>query len=675
MAARSPYNGNRAGFETPAPATCVALASDYLDPAGDATADRNCRALDETDVLVGTSGFGVYYNTSGGMAYKILDADGSVSTGVGLATSFLSDGMLAEYFDGSEDVFYIADSDEPCGYDLAVDTTGNGTPDTWVLDGDGDTPAFANMTRVTTFGGDPSYSWKYIDSNGNGTYDHDQYEEIVQVRGWSQSTALGTGVFVNRMCTFQIAGTDYAFVGTDSGIYRSYEGLQNGVLGRFWEDAADATFTGVKITDVICSGNDVFASSYSNGMFYTAAGDGAPVTWVKIDPPTAVDTLLEDGTGTSANGDNLSVFVDSDNIMFKDADGNGVYNGTDPVFIDANSDNTYNTGETILDGAGLADGDAGISGVEADEWIRYVDTNGNMAFDEGVDDVYLDRDSDGYVDLMAETYNRITCLAYSSASDVLYCGTQTGGVFRSTVGVAGDYSTWAGLDTRMTGLSIARLKWAEVGAADDEKLYVGSARKGLLVEYDIAGATCSDVSRGESSTKIDTTIMDRTPVLFSGHIAPVAVYDLTRWRITDAVPPLAADETNEFVFGVVLEDDFDNPPVAGTEIRVTAVHHEITRKFGANGIEEKDTTTNLNVGGFGNWTVADTVSSGRGSSMYTYSIAPQALDGDYDGDNLGVPSDALEYVEVTITVEFPRDSNYGSSAGGTWTINFLLDMF
>ncbi len=504
------------------------------------------------------------------------------------------------------------------------------------------------------------------------------------MNGWSRSPVLGIGVFVNRLCSFQIAGTDYAFAATDSGMYRSDENLNGGPLGRAWEDVGDddVQFTAVKITDVICNGDDVFASSWSNGMFYTL--DGTAVTtaglvdWVGITSPTATDELLYDGTGTSANGDALYVFLDTDNIMFKDFDSNGVYNEGDPVFVDANSDGLYTAGETQLDvpaGSTLVAGDAGISAVNADEWIRYADTDGDYSYDDGVDDVYFDRDSDLYVDVNAETYSRITCLAYSATSDRLYCGTQTGGVFMSTAGAAGNYSTWQALDTRLTGVNIARLKWATIGA--EERLYIGGACKALFVEYNITTPGYTDVSRGESNTKIDTSIMDRTPVLFSGHISPQVVYDP---NVTNIAAAPGAGETNPFVFALVLEDDFGNPAVAGTEITVSVVNHEMIKKINNDGnVEVNDTTTSVSVGGYGDWTIGDAMSSGRGFTVFTYTIgAGQVTDGDYTGvdSTSGAPVavNALEYTVVYITVNFKSWSNFGDSGGGEYTYSFMVDI-
>jgi hypothetical protein len=370
-----------------------------------------------------------------------------------------------------------------------------------------------------------------------------------------------------------------------------------------------------------------------------------------------------------------------------------VFDIGDPLFVDENLDGAYDAGDTVLyDPSGqLANGDPGVSAHQDPDNVRYVDKDGDSAFDAYANDVYLDRDSDAFVDDQAapEPYNRITCLAYSATSDRLYCGTQTGGVFRSVVGINDDFDpapggpdplgqeVWQPLDTRLTGVDITRLQWAEIGAGNDEKLYIGGARKGLLMEYDIANQVYTNVSEGESNTKIDTTIMDRTPVLFSGHISPQVVYDSTTIHISPTPDPLAADpETDRFVFAVILEDDFDNPPVMGTDIRVNASHYEITRTVDADGnLEEKIKITDVPVGGYGDWTVGDTMSSGRGHSLYTYVIGPTVGDGDYTGvDYDGSDQDYLEYVEVAVEITFPADSNYGGTGGGEWTLKFSLDM-
>ncbi len=678
--ARSPDNPNLPGFDPGVLVTSVTLASYYLDnpavPVG-STADRSGRDKAETDVIIGTAGEGIYYNTSAGNTYQIIDADGVTTTGRGLNSSFITDGTPLTLFRGNAELYYRYDSDT-YSYDIGFDANTNNTIDAGevVLDEDNDlaTTATAGLTQVSTLRGFPSYSWYFNDKDGDGVYDYNGSEEIVNRSGWLQSPVLSTGVYVNRLASFKTGTTDYAFAATDSGLFRSQSDSSDatdGNLGFAWTDIGDddSDFSGVKIMDVLCNGDDLFAASASNGIFYTAdSTDLAGVDWTQLTHPTASDTLL-DGAGAADNNYPLTPFVESDNVLYEDVDGNAAYNYGEPVFVDTDEDGVYDTGERVIDGAAsLTAGDTGVSAESANSFLKYYDADSSGTYTSG-EDVFFDRNTNSEVDLTADTYKAVTCIAYDydSTNGRLYCGTETGGVFISD---DGDYNIWTALDTTYTGVDIARLKVVS------QKLYVGGASGSRLVEFDNTGASpvYKSISTGQGSSKIDSSIMDRSAILFSGPISPSIFYDTTKTHVT-AVP--GAGETDRFVFVLFLQDDKGNPPVAGTKVEVSATNYEKTKTVdaGTGAISESETATDIGVSGLVDLTYGDTISSGNNSTILIYSIGPTFLDGDYTGDNDGTADDSFEYTRIHVKVTFPSESNYGSrSGGGEVEIFFDIDM-
>lgn len=596
---RNPSNANKPGYTidslNTSTITAVALANQYITTSSSVDTEELAKNPADIDVIVGTNGEGVYHNNNRGESFFIIDADGTTTDGDGYASSTVLDGNRFLPFDiGRAPNLYYMSNGSRAGFLIAT-TPSNVATYSWLSVKPSGSPLPTlnefNATDGTGAIAVQSHTFQNVffnDKNLDG--DYDVGEEILGkgvVRdgvfsgGWRQSSTLGNGVFIKKLTSQKPSSTTYVISATTEGVFAS---VGTSSVGDIWSNIGinngDVLIKRALINDVFLKTDlTLYAATGESGV-YKFTGLGAitktPATvttgWSRLSIPTARDTVLnKPASATNKEDSTLSVLDSGDRLFYGDLNGDGIFNGLDPVVYIPFGESTISS---VLFGT-TVDGINYYPAETASEYMRYVDVDKNGDFTPGTDILVLDWNDNLVYDENNDDYQSFNAVAEHTLGGVAYvfAASIDGGVFYAPVS---NTTSWKKLDVRDTGTNVKRMY------VNGTSLYICSSRDAAIIEVSALTtnfidstsvvATTRNVAKGANgSGNIDTKIRGVRPLLSTGVISPTV-------SVVGGYNQYAQNMTSTKLFNELSDSDMKQLLISngfiknsGTVLRVTSV--------------------------------------------------------------------------------------------------------